>query len=48
MTRIEAHKKELALATDKLLWVSKKLKNGAVLNLKQHCMHCYVTLNNVF
>ena len=26
----------------------KKLKNKAVLNLKQYCMRCYVTLNNVF
>ena len=24
-----------------------KLKNKAVLNLKQYCMHCYVTLINV-
>ena len=26
----------------------KKLKNKAVLNLKQYCMHCYVALSYVF
>ena len=50
-------KGELAWATDKWLWViSNKmlfktvipLRNWAVLNLKQYCMHCYVTLSNVF
>ena len=25
-----------------------KQLNKAVLNLKQYCMHCYVTLSNVF
>ena len=25
-----------------------ELKNKAVLNLKQSCMHCYVALSNVF
>ena len=26
----------------------KKLKNNAILNLKQYCMSCYVTLSNKF
>ena len=25
-----------------------KLKNKAVISLKQYCMRCYVTLSNVF
>ena len=25
-----------------------KVKNKGVLNLKQYCMRCYVTLSNVF
>ena len=31
-------------------WISlhKKLKNKAILNLKQYCMCCYVTLSNIF
>ena len=48
-------KEELALATDKLCLISnlkqsytQELKNKAVLNLKQYCMHCYVVLSNVF
>ena len=47
--------RELAWVIDKWLWVvsnnnhaTKKLKNKAVLNLKQYCMDCYVTLSNVF
>ena len=27
---------------------AKKLKNKAVLNLKQYCKYCYMTLSNVF
>ena len=27
---------------------SKNLKNKAIFNLKKYCMHCYVTLSNVF
>ena len=50
-------KEELAWVIDKQLWVvsnkmlfktSKKLKKKAILNLKQYCMHYYVTLSNVF
>ena len=26
----------------------RKLKNKAILSLKQYCMHCYVVLSNVF
>ena len=29
-------------------YTTKNLKNKAVFNLKQYCMHCYVTLSNVF
>ena len=29
-------------------YATKKLKNKAVLNLKQYCMRYYVTLSNVF
>ena len=29
-------------------YTTKKLKNKAIFNLKQYCMHCYVTLSNVF
>ena len=29
-------------------YASKILKNKAVFNLKRYCMHCYVTLSNVF
>ena len=53
-------KEELACVIDKrLLVISNKMlfntvvplrniKNKAVLNLKQYCMRCYVTLSNVF
>ena len=52
-------KEELAWVIDKRLWaISNKMlfktvlplrnKNKAILNLKQYCMRCYVTLNNVF
>ena len=41
-------KEELAWVIDKRLRViSNKMLNKAVLNLKQYCMHCYVTLSNV-
>ena len=47
----------MAWAIDKWLWVisnimlfykTKKLQNKVILNLKQHCMHCYVVLSSVF
>ena len=47
---------ELDWAIDKKLWISglfknsyttKNIKNKAILNIKQYCMHCYVTLNNI-
>ena len=50
-------KGELSWAIDKWLWVisninvsntTKKLKNKAILNLKQYCIRCYVILSNVF
>ena len=53
-------KEELTWAIDKWLWVTsntndiknsitpKNLKNKAVLNLKKYCMHCYMTLSNIF
>ena len=53
-------KEELTWAIDKRLRVissimllknskgTKKLKNKAVLNLKQYCMRCYVALSYVF
>ena len=53
-------KEELTWAIDKRLQVVstimyskntkelKKLKNKAILNLKQYCMHCYVALSYVF
>ena len=50
-------KEQLACATDKRLiliqcslnnYTTKKLKNKDVLTLKQHCMHCYVVLSNVW
>ena len=48
-------KEELAWAIDRLLRVvsskisysTKKLKNQAVINLKQYCMHYYMTFSNV-
>ena len=45
--------KWLRVISNKMLFktvvrTTKKLKNRAVLNLKQYCMHCYVTLSNVF
>ena len=57
-THITTFKKELSWAIDKRLWLiinamsvvatTKNLKNKAVFNLKQYCMHCYVTLSNIF
>ena len=46
-------KEELAWAVGKWLliissYTTKKLKNKALLNLKQYCMRFYVTLNNMF
>ena len=50
-------KEELAWAVDKWLLIintimlcnsTKELKNKAVLNLKQYCIHCYVALSDVF
>ena len=52
-------KEELAWAIDKWLQdisyimffktvISLKIKNKAILNSKQYCMHCYVALSNVF
>ena len=29
-------------------YTTKNLKSKTVFNLKQYCMHCYVTLSNVF
>ena len=29
-------------------YTTKTLKNKSVLNIKQYCMRCYVTLSNVF
>ena len=45
--------KWLRIVSNKMLFktvvaITKKLKNKAVLNLKQYCMRCYVTLSNVF
>ena len=44
--------KRLRVISNKMLFqnscTTKKLKNKAVLNLKQYCMRCYVTLSNVF
>ena len=31
-----------------VLRTTKNLKNKAVFNLKQYCMHCFVTLSNIF
>ena len=57
--RVKGLKEELAWAMDKQLrvvsneklfkqlYATKKLKKKAVLNLKQYCMHYYVTLSNV-
>ena len=49
---IKAYKEELAWAIHKWLQVisytTKKLNNKPVLNLKQYCMCCYLTLSNVF
>ena len=55
-TRIKVFKRELAWAMDKwlqvisnkIVYTTKTLKNKAILNLKQHRMHCYVTLSNIF
>ena len=50
-------KEELAWAIDKQLqliintmlgYTTKNLKNKAIFVLKQYCMHCYVTLSNIF
>ena len=48
-------KEELAWTVGKWLWVIKNSKSTkelkgtiAVLNLKQHCICCYVALSNVF
>ena len=47
-------KEELGLALDKrlqlisMMYTTKNLKNKAVFNLKQYCMHCYVTFSIVF
>ena len=48
-------KEELSWAIDKPLWLiintmlvictTKNLKNKAIFNLKQYCMHCYVILS---
>ena len=45
--------KRLRVISNKMLfkirsYTTKKLKNKAVLILKQYCMHCYVTFSNVF
>ena len=59
MMHTEVCKEELAQAIDRQLRVIinillfkkctiKALKNKAVPNLKQYCMHCYVALGNVF
>ena len=45
--------KQLRVISNKMLFkavvrTTKKLKKKAVLNLKQYCMHYYVTLSNVF
>ena len=40
-------KEELSWAIDKRLR-TKNLKNKTVFSLKQYCVHCYVTLSNVF
>ena len=45
--------KRLRVISNKILfktvvYTTKKLKNKAVLNLKQYCMCCYVTLSDVF
>ena len=55
---ISSHlKEELAWAVDKQLRIisylknsksTKELKNKAVLNLKQYCIHCYVALSDIF
>ena len=29
-------------------YATKNLKNKAIFDLKQYCMHCFVTLSNVF
>ena len=52
-------KDELAWAIDKWLWVTSnkmlfktviplRKKKKVVINIKLYCMHCYVTLSNVF
>ena len=45
-------KEELACAADKcyvkISYSTKELKNKAVLNLKQCCIHCYMALSNIF
>ena len=50
-THIETFKEELSWAIDKRLrliintmfsYTTKNLKNKAVFNLKQYCMHCYM------
>ena len=56
--RISSHlKEELAWAIDNRLRAistiilfksTKELKNKAILNLKQYCIHCYVTLSHIF
>ena len=55
---LEHLKEELAWAIDKWLWfisnmkavipLNKKLKNKALLNLQQYCMHCHVALSSIF
>ena len=42
--------KRLRLITNKMLFktVIPLIKNKAIFNLKQYCMHCYVKLSNVF
>ena len=58
--RILSHfKHELSWAADKRLWVISTImmlktviklrrKEVNVLNLKQYCIHCYVSLGNIF
>ena len=45
--------KQLWIISDKMLLkivvaTTKKLKNKAILSLRQYCVHCYVTFSNEF